>query len=195
MKRLVIFLVAICLTLTACKTNEFTRTKKDERIFLELGTEEQMNIIKDIVVNIKNSLERSKETEYYKNNKDFQTESVDDALKDVNEELQNPKGLLDSFTGEMKADTMVCTIKDTYALISLMHDLRKYSMLAQEEKNEIYSSLMNMAEYVKEKEKAHVDLDLVSNTFKKELTKKEYDDMEVFDVIEKVIKSVEEYIN
>lgn len=195
MKRLLLILMAICILFTACNTDSFTRLKKDERIFLELSKEEQMNIIKEIVVDMKDSLERSKETEYYKNNKDFQTESVDDALKDINDELQNPKDLLDSFTEEMKEDSMVCTIKDTYALLPLMYDLRKYSEVGQEEKNEIYSSLMNMAEFVKETQKAHVDLDLVSNTFKKELTKKEYDNMEVFDVIEKVIKSVEEYIN
>lgn len=196
MKKLLAILLACALLFTACNTKqieEFKSLENDEREFLKLNTEEQLKVVGKIANSVIKTAENSKETEYYKNNKDEITKSIDETIKSVRDELSNPKKMLEGIKDGMDEKVKVQTILDSFKLINLKRDLRKFSQLTHDELNEIYSSMLNYVKEIESHEK-RLDIEKISDKIKSELNNKEYKDMEVFKVFEKIFEKIHDEI-
>lgn len=191
MKKILAILLACVLLFTACKTNkmavEFNRLPKDERLVLELSTEDQLKLISEIVKEVERVATASKESDYYKNHKvdDRVIEMVDAALQGVKEDKQNPKKVLEGLTDGMKPSATVQDFKDTFTLSNHgAYDTRKFSDLSFEELNTYYNAVMNIL--VEKLSENQEKIDRMDKTLRKELTSKDYKDLPVCEAIVKI---------
>lgn len=196
MKKVLAILLACALLLTACNTNkmadEFKRLPKDERLVLELSTEDQLKLVSEIIKEAERVATASKESEYYKEGKvdDRFIEMVDDALQGVKESKQNPKKVLDGLTDDMRPSATVQDFKDTFTVSNhAAYDTRKFSELSFEELNAYYNAAMNIiVEKITENQE---EIDKLDKTFRQELTNKDYKDLPVCEAVVKISEKLQ----
>ena len=191
MKKILAILLACALLLTACNTNkmadEFNRLPKDERLVLELSTEDQLKLVSEIIKEIERVATASKESEYYKEGKvdDRFIEMVDGALQGVKEDKQNPKKILDGLTDGMRPSATVQDLKDTFTVSNhAAYDTRKFSELSFEELNSYYNAVMNTL--IKKLSEDQEEIDKLDKTLRQELTNKDYKDLPVCEAVVKI---------
>ena len=196
MKKVLAILLACALLFTACNTNkmadEFKRLPKDERLVLELSTEDQLKLVSEIIKEIERVATASKESEYYKDRKvdDRVIEMVDGALQGVKEDKQNPKKILDGLTDGMNPKATVQDFKDTFTISNHgAYDTRKFSELSFEELNAYYNAVMNtLIEKLSEDQE---EIDKLDKTFRQELTNKDYKDLPVCEAVVKIAEKLQ----
>lgn len=196
MKKVLAIMLACALLFTACNTNkmadEFKRLPKDERLVLELSTEDQLKLVSEIIKEIERVATASKESEYYKEAKDDDRviEMVDGALQGVKEDKQNPKKVLDGLTDGMNPKATVQDFKDTFTISNHgAYDTRKFSELSFEELNAYYNAVMNtLIEKLSEDQE---EIDKLDKTFRQELTNKDYKDLPVFEAVVKIAEKLQ----
>ena len=196
MKKILVILLACALLFTACNTNkmadEFKRLPKDERLVLELSTEDQLKLVSEIIKEIERVATASKESEYYKDRKvdDRVIEMVDGALQGVKEDKQNPKKILDGLTDGMNPKATVQDFKDTFTISNHgAYDTRKFSELSFEELNAYYNAVMNtLIEKITEDQE---EIDKLDKTFRQELTNKDYKDLPVCEAVVKIAEKLQ----
>ena len=196
MKKILVILLACALLFTACNTNkmadEFKRLPKDERLVLELSTEDQLKLVSEIIKEIERVATASKESEYYKDRKvdDRVIEMVDGALQGVKEDKQNPKKILDGLTDGMNPKATVQDFKDTFTISNhTAYDTRKFSDLTFEELNAYYNAVMNtLIEKLSEDQE---EIDKLDKTFRQELTNKDYKDLPVCEAVVKIAEKLQ----
>lgn len=189
-------MLACALLFTACNTNkmadEFKRLPKDERLVLELSTEDQLKLVSEIIKEIERVATASKESEYYKEAKDDDRviEMVDGALQGVKEDKQNPKKILDGLTDGMNPKATVQDFKDTFTISNhAAYDTRKFSDLTFEELNAYYNAVMNtLIEKLSEDQE---EIDKLDKTFRQELTNKDYKDLPVCEAVVKIAEKLQ----
>ncbi len=189
-------MLACALLFTACNTNkmadEFKRLPKDERLVLELSTEDQLKLVSEIIKEIERVATASKESEYYKEAKDDDRviEMVDGALQGVKEDKQNPKKVLDGLTDGMNPKATVQDFKDTFTISNhAAYDTRKFSELSFEELNAYYNAVMNtLIEKLSEDQE---EIDKLDKTFRQELTNKDYKDLPVCEAVVKIAEKLQ----
>lgn len=196
MKKVLVILLACALLFTACNKNkmadEFKRLPKDERLVLELSTEDQLKLVSEIIKEIERVATASKESEYYKEGKDDDRviEMVDGALQGVKEDKQNPKKILDGLTDGMNPKATVQDFKDTFTISNhAAYDTRKFSELSFEELNAYYNAVMNtLIEKLSEDQE---EIDKLDKTFRLELTNKDYKDLPVCEAVVKIAEKLQ----
>nr|WP_075573938.1 hypothetical protein [Ezakiella massiliensis] len=196
MKKVLAIMLACALLFTACNTNkmadEFKRLPKDERLVLELSTEDQLKLVSEIIKEIERVATASKESEYYKEAKadDRVIEMVDGALQGVKEDKQNPKKILDGLTDGMNPKATVQDFKDTFTISNhAAYDTRKFSDLTFEELNAYYNAVMNtLIEKLSEDQE---EIDKLDKTFRQELTNKDYKDLPVCEAVVKIAEKLQ----
>ena len=196
MKKILAILLACALLLTACNTNkmadEFKRLPKDERLVLELSTEDQLKLVSEIIKEAERVATASKESEYYKEGKvdDRFIEMVDGALQGVKGDKQNPKKILDGLTDDMRPSATVQDFKDTFTVSNhAAYDTRKFSELSFEELNAYYNATMNIiVEKITENQE---EIDKLDKTFRQELTNKDYKDLPVCEAVVKIAEKLQ----
>lgn len=196
MKKVLAIMLACALLFTACNTNkmadEFNRLPKDERLVLELSTEDQLKLVSEIIKEIERVATASKESEYYKEAKDDDRviEMVDGALQGVKEDKQNPKKILDGLTDGMNPKATVQDFKDTFTISNhAAYDTRKFSELSFEELNAYYNAVMNtLIEKLSEDQE---EIDKLDKTFRQELTNKDYKDLPVCEAVVKIAEKLQ----
>ena len=196
MKKVLAIMLACALLFTACNTNkmadEFKRLPKDERLVLELSTEDQLKLVSEIIKEIERVATASKESEYYKEHEadDRVIEMVDGALQGVKEDKQNPKKILDGLTDGMNPKATVQDFKDTFTISNhAAYDTRKFSDLTFEELNAYYNAVMNtLIEKLSEDQE---EIDKLDKTFRQELTNKDYKDLPVCEVVVKIAEKLQ----
>ena len=196
MKKVLAIMLACVLLFTACNTNkmadEFKRLPKDERLVLELSTEDQLKLVSEIIKEIERVATASKESEYYKEHEadDRVIEMVDDALQGVKEDKQNPKKILDGLTDGMNPKATVQDFKDTFTISNHgAYDTRKFSELSFEELNAYYNAAMNIiVEKITENQE---EIDKLDKTFRQELTNKDYKDLPVCEAVVKIAEKLQ----
>lgn len=196
MKKVLAIMLACALLFTACNTNkmadEFNRLPKDERLVLELSTEDQLKLVSEIIKEIERVATASKESEYYKEAKDDDRviEMVDSALQGVKEDKQNPKKILDGLTDGMNPKATVQDFKDTFTISNhAAYDTRKFSELSFEELNAYYNAVMNtLIEKLSEDQE---EIDKLDKTFRQELTNKDYKDFPVCEAVVKIAEKLQ----
>ncbi len=196
MKKVLAIMLACALLFTACNTNkmadEFKRLPKDERLVLELSTEDQLKLVSEIIKEIERVATASKESEYYKEAKDDDRviEMVDGALQGVKEDKQNPKKILDGLTDGMNPKATVQDFKDTFTISNhAAYDTRKFSDLTFEELNAYYNAVMNtLIEKLSEDQE---EIDKLDKTFRQELTNKDYKDLPVCEAVVKIAEKLQ----
>lgn len=196
MKKVLAIMLACALLFTACNTNkmadEFKRLPKDERLVLELSTEDQLKLVSEIIKEIERVATASKESEYYKEAKDYDRviEMVDGALQGVKEDKQNPKKILDGLTDGMNPKATVQDFKDTFTISNhAAYDTRKFSDLTFEELNAYYNAVMNtLIEKLSEDQE---EIDKLDKTFRQELTNKDYKDLPVCEAVVKIAEKLQ----
>lgn len=196
MKKVLAIMLACALLFTACNTNkmadEFKRLPKDERLVLELSTEDQLKLVSEIIKEIERVATASKESEYYKEAKDDDRviEMVDGALQGVKEDKQNPKKVLDGLTDGMNPKATVQDFKDTFTISNhAAYDTRKFSELSFEELNAYYNAVMNtLIEKLSEDQE---EIDKLDKTFRQELTNKDYKDLPVCEAVVKIAEKLQ----
>ena len=196
MKKVLAILLACALLFTACNTNkmadEFKRLPKDERLVLELSTEDQLKLVSEIIKEIERVATASKESEYYKEHEadDRVIEMVDGALQGVKEDKQNPKKILDGLTDGMNPKATVQDFKDTFTISNhAAYDTRKFSELSFEELNAYYNAVMNtLIEKLSEDQE---EIDKLDKTFRQELTNKDYKDLPVCEAVVKIAEKLQ----
>lgn len=196
MKKVLAIMLACALLFTACNTNkmadEFKRLPKDERLVLELSTEDQLKLVSEIIKEIERVATASKESEYYKEAKDDDRviEMVDGALQGVKEDKQNPKKVLDGLTDGMNPKATVQDFKDTFTISNhAAYDTRKFSELSFEELNAYYNAVMNtLIEKLSEDKE---EIDKLDKTFRQELTNKDYKDLPVCEAVVKTAEKLQ----
>lgn len=196
MKKVLAIMLACALLFTACNTNkmadEFKRLPKDERLVLELSTEDQLKLVSEIIKEIERVATASKESEYYKEAKDDDRviEMVDGALQGVKEDKQNPKKVLDGLTDGMNPKATVQDFKDTFTISNhAAYDTRKFSELSFEELNAYYNAVMNtLIEKLSEDKE---EIDKLDKTFRQELTNKDYKDLPVCEAVVKIAEKLQ----
>ena len=189
-------MLVCALLFTACNTNkmadEFKRLPKDERLVLELSTEDQLKLVSEIIKEIERVATASKESEYYKEAKDDDRviEMVDGALQGVKEDKQNPKKILDGLTDGMNPKATVQDFKDTFTISNhAAYDTRKFSELSFEELNAYYNAVMNtLIEKLSEDQE---EIDKLDKTFRQELTNKDYKDLPVCEAVVKIAEKLQ----
>ena len=189
-------MLACALLFTACNTNkmadEFKRLPKDERLVLELSTEDQLKLVSEIIKEIERVATASKESEYYKEHEadDRVIEMVDGALQGVKEDKQNPKKILDGLTDGMNPKATVQDFKDTFTISNHgAYDTRKFSELSFEELNAYYNAVMNtLIEKLSEDQE---EIDKLDKTFRQELTNKDYKDLPVCEAVVKIAEKLQ----
>lgn len=195
MKKVLAILLACALLFTACNTNkmadEFNRLPKDERLVLELSTEDQLKLVSEIIKEVERVATASKESEYYKDRKvdDRVIEMVDGALQGVKEDKQNPKKALDALTDGMNPKATVQDFKDTFTISNHgAYDTRKFSELKFEELNNYYNAVMNiLVEKISEDQE---EIDKLDKTLRLELTNKDYKDLPVCEAVVKIAEKL-----
>ncbi len=196
MKKVLAIMLACALLFTACNTNkmadEFKRLPKDERLVLELSTEDQLKLVSEIIKEIERVATASKESEYYKEHEadDRVIEMVDGALQGVKEDKQNPKKILDGLTDGMNPKATVQDFKDTFTISNHgAYDTRKFSELSFEELNAYYNAVMNtLIEKLSEDQE---EIDKLDKTFRQELTNKDYKDLPVCEAVVKIAEKLQ----
>lgn len=196
MKKVLAIMLACALLFTACNTNkmadEFKRLPKDERLVLELSTEDQLKLVSEIIKEIERVATASKESEYYKEHEadDRVIEMVDGALQGVEEDKQNPKKILDGLTDGMRPSATVQDFKDTFTISNHgAYDTRKFSELSFEELNAYYNAVMNtLIEKLSEDQE---EIDKIDKTFRQELTNKDYKDLPVCEAVVKIAEKLQ----
>ena len=196
MKKVLAIMLACALLFTACNTNkmadEFKRLPKDERLVLELSTEDQLKLVSEIIKEVERVATASKESEYYKEGKvdDRVIEMVDGALQGVKEDKQNPKKILDGLTDGMNPKATVQDFKDTFTISNHgAYDTRKFSDLSFEELNAYYNAVMNtLIEKLSEDQE---EIDKLDKTFRQELTNKDYKDLPVCEAVVKIAEKLQ----
>ncbi|WP_099950302.1 hypothetical protein [Ezakiella peruensis] len=196
MKKVLAIMLACALLFTACNTNkmadEFKRLPKDERLVLELSTEDQLKLVSEIIKEVERVATASKESEYYKEGKvdDRVIEMVDGALQGVKEDKQNPKKILDGLTDGMNPKATVQDFKDTFTISNHgAYDTRKFSDLSFEELNAYYNAVMNtLIEKITEDQE---EIDKLDKTFRQELTNKDYKDPPVCEAVVKIAEKLQ----
>lgn len=196
MKKVLAIMLACALLFTACNTNkmadEFNRLPKDERLVLELSTEDQLKLVSEIIKEIERVATASKESEYYKEAKDDDRviEMVDGALQGVKEDKQNPKKILYGLTDGMNPKATVQDFKDTFTISNhAAYDTRKFSELSFEELNAYYNAVMNtLIEKLSEDQE---EIDKLDKTFRQELTNKDYKDLPVCEAVVKIAEKLQ----
>ena len=189
-------MLACALLFTACNTNkmadEFKRLPKDERLVLELSTEDQLKLVSEIIKEIERVATASKESEYYKEAKDDDRviEMVDGALQGVKEDKQNPKKILDGLTDGMNPKATVQDFKDTFTISNhAAYDIRKFSELSFEELNAYYNAVMNTL--IEKLSEDQGEIDKLDKTFRQELTNKDYKDLPVCEAVVKIAEKLQ----
>ena len=189
-------MLACALLFTACNTNkmadEFNRLPKDERLVLELSTEDQLKLVSEIIKEIERVATASKESEYYKEAKDDDrvVEMVDGALQGVKEDKQNPKKILDGLTDGMNPKATVQDFKDTFTISNhAAYDTRKFSELSFEELNAYYNAVMNTL--IEKLSEDQGEIDKLDKTFRQELTNKDYKDLPVCEAVVKIAEKLQ----
>ena len=196
MKKVLAIMLACALLFTACNANkmadEFKRLPKDERLVLELSTEDQLKLVSEIIKEVERVATASKESEYYKEAKDDDRviEMVDGALQGVKEDKQNPKKVLDGLTDGMNPKATVQDFKDTFTISNhAAYDTRKFSELSFEELNAYYNAVMNtLIEKLSEDQE---EIDKLDKTFRQELTNKDYKDLPVCEAVVKIAEKLQ----
>lgn len=196
MKKVLAIMLACALLFTACNTNkmadEFKCLPKDERLVLELSTEDQLKLVSEIIKEVERVATASKESEYYKEGKvdDRVIEMVDGALQGVKEDKQNPKKILDGLTDGMNPKATVQDFKDTFTISNHgAYDTRKFSELSFEELNAYYNAVMNtLIEKLSEDQE---EIDKLDKTFRQELTNKDYKDLPVCEAVVKIAEKLQ----
>lgn len=196
MKKVLAILLACALLFTACNTNkmadEFKRLPKDERLVLELSTEDQLKLVSEIIKEIERVATASKESEYYKEGKvdDRVIEMVDGALQGVKEDKQNPKKILDGLTDGMNPKATVQDFKDAFIMSGYgSYNTRKFSELKFEEINNYYNAVMNtLIEKLSEDQEK---IDKLDKTLRQELTNKDYKDLPVCEAVVKIAEKLQ----
>lgn len=189
-------MLACALLFTAWNTNkmadEFKRLPKDERLVLELSTEDQLKLVSEIIKEVERVATASKESEYYKEHEadDRVIEMVDGALQGVKEDKQNPKKILDGLTDGMNPKATVQDFKDTFTVSNhAAYDTRKFSELSFEELNAYYNAAMNIiVEKITENQE---EIDKLDKTFRQELTNKDYKDLPVCEAVVKIAEKLQ----
>lgn len=196
MKKVLVILLACALLFTACNTNkmadEFKRLPKDERLVLELSTEDQLKLVSEIIKEIERVATASKESEYYKEHEadDRVIEMVDGALQGVEGDKQNPKKILDGLTDGMNPKATVQDFKDTFTISNhAAYDTRKFSELSFEELNAYYNAVMNIL--VEKLSEDQEEIDKLDKTFRQELTNKDYKDLPVCEAVVKIAEKLQ----
>ena len=196
MKKVLAIMLACALLFTACNTNkmadEFKRLPKDERLVLELSTEDQLKLVSEIIKEIERVATASKESEYYKEAKDDDRviEMVDGALQGVKEDKQNPKKVLDGLTDGMNPKATVQDFKDTFTISNHgAYDTRKFSELSFEELNAYYNAVMNTL--IEKLSEDQGEIDKLDKTFRQELTNKDYKDLPVCEAVVKIAEKLQ----
>ncbi len=196
MKKVLAIMLACALLFTACNTNkmadEFNRLPKDERLVLELSTEDQLKLVSEIIKEIERVATASKESEYYKEAKDDDrvVEMVDGALQGVKEDKQNPKKILDGLTDGMNPKATVQDFKDTFTISNhAAYDTRKFSELSFEELNAYYNAVMNTL--IEKLSEDQGEIDKLDKTFRQELTNKDYKDLPVCEAVVKIAEKLQ----
>ncbi|WP_296257359.1 hypothetical protein [uncultured Ezakiella sp.] len=196
MKKVLAILLACALLFTACNTNkmadEFKRLPKDERLVLELSTEDQLKLVSEIIKEAERVATASKESEYYKEGKvdDRFIEMVDGALQGVKEDKQNPKKILDGLTDGMRPSSTVQDFKDTFTISNHgAYDTRKFSELSFEELNSYYNAVMNTL--IEKLSKDQEEIDKLDKTLRQELTNKDYKDLPVCEAVVKISEKLQ----
>lgn len=196
MKKVLAIMLACALLFTACNTNkmadEFKRLPKDERLVLELSTEDQLKLVSEIIKEIERVATASKESDYYKEHKadDRVIEMVDGALQGVKEDKQNPKKILDGLTDGMNPKATVQDFKDTFTISNHgAYDTRKFSDLSFEELNAYYNAVMNVL--VEKLSEDQGEIDKLDKTFRQELTNKDYKDLPVCEAVVKIAEKLQ----
>ena len=189
-------MLACALLFTACNTNkmadEFNRLPKDERLVLELSTEDQLKLVSEIIKEIERVATASKESEYYKEAKDDDRviEMVDGALQGVKEDKQNPKKILDGLTDGMNPKATVQDFKDTFTISNhAAYDTRKFSDLTFEELNAYYNAVMNTL--IEKFSEDQEEIDKLDKTLRQELTNKDYKDLPVCEAVVKIAEKLQ----
>ena len=189
-------MLACALLFTACNTNkmadEFKRLPKDERLVLELSTEDQLKLVSEIIKEIERVATASKESEYYKEAKDDDRviEMVDGALQGIKEDKQNPKKILDALTDGMRPSATVQDFKDTFTISNhAAYDTRKFSELSFEELNAYYNAVMNTL--IEKLSEDQGEIDKLDKTFRQELTNKDYKDLPVCEAVVKIAEKLQ----
>ena len=195
MKKVLAIMLACALLFTACNTNkmadEFKRLPKDERLVLELSTEDQLKLVSEIIKEIERVATASKESEYYKEHEadDRVIEMVDGALQGVKEDKQNPKKILDGLTDGMNPKATVQDFKDTFTISNHgAYDTRKFSELSFEELNSYYNAVMNTL--IEKLSKDQEEIDKLDKTLRQELTNKDYKDLPACEAIIKIYEKM-----
>ena len=196
MKKVLVILLACALLFTACNTNkmadEFNRLPKDERLVLELSTEDQLKLVSEIIKEIERVATASKESEYYKEGKvdDRVIEMVDGALQGVEEDKRNPKKVLEGLTDGMNPKATVQDFKDTFIMSGYgSYNTRKFSELKFEEINNYYNAVMNtLIEKLSEDQE---EIDKLDKTLRQELTNKDYKDLPVCEAVVKIAEKLQ----
>ena len=196
MKKVLAIMLACALLFTACNTNkmadEFKRLPKDERLVLELSTEDQLKLVSEIIKEVERVATASKESEYYKEGKvdDRVIEMVDGALQGVKEDKQNPKKILDGLTDGMNPKATVQDFKDTFTISNHgAYDTRKFSELSFEELNAYYNAVMNTL--IEKLSKDQEEIDKLDKTLRQELTNKDYKDLPVCEAVVKISEKLQ----
>jgi len=196
MKKVLAIMLACALLFTACNTNkmadEFKRLPKDERLVLELSTEDQLKLVSEIIKEIERVATASKESEYYKEGKDDDRviEMVDGVLQGVKEDKQNPKKILDGLTDGMNPKATVQDFKDTFTISNhAAYDIRKFSELSFEELNAYYNAVMNTL--IEKLSEDQGEIDKLDKTFRQELTNKDYKDLPVCEAVVKIAEKLQ----
>lgn len=196
MKKVLAIMLACALLFTACNTNkmadEFNRLPKDERLVLELSTEDQLKLVSEIIKEIERVATASKESEYYKEAKDDDRviEMVDGALQGVKEDKQNPKKILDGLTDGMNPKATVQDFKDTFTISNhAAYDTRKFSDLTFEELNAYYNAVMNTL--IEKFSEDQEEIDKLDKTLRQELTNKDYKDLPVCEAVVKIAEKLQ----
>lgn len=196
MKKVLAIMLACALLFTACNTNkmadEFKRLPKDERLVLELSTEDQLKLVSEIIKEIERVATASKESEYYKEHEadDRVIEMVDGALQGVKEDKQNPKKILDGLTDGMNPKATVQDFKDTFTISNhAAYDTRKFSELSFEELNAYYNAVMNTL--IEKLSEDREEIDKLDKTLRLELTNKDYKDLPVCEAVVKIAEKLQ----
>ena len=197
MKKLLAFLLACALLFTACNTNkmadEFNRLPKDERLVLELSTEDQLKLVSEVLTEAERLATASVESEYYKERKgtnDVTIELIDGALQGIREDKQNPKKALEGLTDGMNPKATVQDFKDAFIMSGYgSYNTRKFSELKFEEINNYYNAVMNtLIEKLSEDQE---EIDKLDKTLRQELTNKDYKDLPVCEAVVKIAEKLQ----
>lgn len=197
MKKILVILLACALLFTACNTNkmadEFNRLPADERLVLELPTEDQLKLVSEMIVEAERLAKASVESDYYKKYKDtndVNIELIDGALQGIEADKQNPKKALDGILNGVDEEFTVQDFKDAFILSSYRaYNTRKYSDLEFDEINDFYNAIMNMV--VDEVFKDQDQIDQFDKIVRQELTDTKDKDQPASEAFNEVFRNLQ----